>query len=436
MTQEKNPHNDIELKSDEVHEILTRPPHQLIRYGTGVISAVLALLIAGSFFFNYPDIVSGEVVITTENPPAWVTSRQTGYIKEIYVNNNTAVNQGQLLAVIDNPANTTHLLDLDTLLQSIHLDESQEAILPDTLLKINIAGGDVQNAYNEFVQAYINYRHFFSSNLIEQDKRAIMSRIHSRKNYLGTLKKQLEFKQNEFALSELNYNREKRLHQQKVVSDAQLEQALQLFLQTRQQHQQIQTNIAQEEVTSADLYASLQKLDVQFEKEKKQISAVLLATLRNLRTVIARWKQQYLLLAPHAGIVSFHHVWTEHQFVNEGDKVFAIISSNPGKMFARINAPLSGSGKLKEGQTVHIRVDGYPYLEFGMIRGKTANISLVPTGKAYQVEVDLPNPLVTTNHKQLAFSGELTGTALVITENRTLIERIFSPIRYLLSYSK
>ena len=40
--------NKIELRSNEVQEILSRPPRKLIRYGTSVICGILALLIAGS----------------------------------------------------------------------------------------------------------------------------------------------------------------------------------------------------------------------------------------------------------------------------------------------------------------------------------------------------------------------------------------------------
>lgn len=60
MNQENN---NIELRSREVQEILSRPPKKLVRYGTTVICVILAILIAGSFFFNYPDIISGDASI-------------------------------------------------------------------------------------------------------------------------------------------------------------------------------------------------------------------------------------------------------------------------------------------------------------------------------------------------------------------------------------
>ena len=102
--------DNIELRSDEVKDILTRPPHSLIRYGTTVICLILLLFFVGSFFFRYPDIIQGDVIVTTENPPAWIVAKATGRIKELYITDKSSVNQGDLIAVIDNPAITTDVI--------------------------------------------------------------------------------------------------------------------------------------------------------------------------------------------------------------------------------------------------------------------------------------------------------------------------------------
>lgn len=42
---------DIELRSEEVQEILTRPPHALVRWGITVFFGLLALFFIGGCFF-------------------------------------------------------------------------------------------------------------------------------------------------------------------------------------------------------------------------------------------------------------------------------------------------------------------------------------------------------------------------------------------------
>jgi hypothetical protein len=76
-------------------------------------------------------------------------------------------------------------------------------------------------------------------------------------------------------------------------------------------------------------------------------------------------------------------------------------------------------------------VAGYPYLEYGILQGRIRNVSLVTNNDFYTVEVDLYKGLHSTVNKELRFTGELTGTAEIITENRSLIERISTPVKYL-----
>lgn len=432
----ENNNNEIELRSNEVQEILTRPPHRLIRYGTGVICAVLAMLIASSFIFNFPDIVSGEVIITTENPPVWINAKSTGTIQEIFCTDNQSVSKGDILAIVENPANTQQMIFLETLLDTLKIDFEHFAQIPDTLFNIRLTGGIVQTSFNVFINAAIAHRNFHSSNLIQQDRDAVKSTITTRKNLLNNLKLLLANKEREFRLSESNYLRDKRLNQQLVISDHELEQAEQRFLNTKQELQQIRTNLAQEEVRSAELVAALEKLTVSYEREKLEMTATLSSSLRLLKSEIARWKQDFALVAPESGTVSFNQIWKENQNIKSGDKVFAIVSSNPGKLIARMDAPIKGSGKIRTGQTVNIRIDGYPHLEFGIIKGRIGSISLVSKNKNYQVEIEIPQELITTNNKTIDFAGELSGIADIITDNRTLIERIFSPMRYLITYSK
>jgi len=48
------------------------------------------------------------------------------------------------------------------------------------------------------------------------------------------------------------------------------------------------------------------------------------------------------------------------------------------RIIGKADIPSTGIGKVKSGQTVNIKLDNYPYMEFGMIKAKIKNISLVP----------------------------------------------------------
>ena len=78
----------IELRSEEIDEILGKAPNWIIRRGIMVIFFVLAILFVGSWFYKYPDVISTKVVITTENVPAILAAKSSGSISKIFVKEN------------------------------------------------------------------------------------------------------------------------------------------------------------------------------------------------------------------------------------------------------------------------------------------------------------------------------------------------------------
>lgn len=72
----------IELRSKEMQEILSRPPKWLIRYGIGIIFFVIAIILVGSYFIEYPDTIKGEVVLINKNQAKIIVPAQnSGKIK-------------------------------------------------------------------------------------------------------------------------------------------------------------------------------------------------------------------------------------------------------------------------------------------------------------------------------------------------------------------
>ena len=48
--------NDIELRSEEVQEVMGEIPSWIIRWGITLLTAVVLTLVIGSCFFRYPDV--------------------------------------------------------------------------------------------------------------------------------------------------------------------------------------------------------------------------------------------------------------------------------------------------------------------------------------------------------------------------------------------
>ncbi|GAB6123459.1 HlyD family efflux transporter periplasmic adaptor subunit [Dysgonomonas termitidis] len=241
----------------------------------------------------------------------------------------------------------------------------------------------------------------------------------------------MKLKENELTLARSAYKREESLYNRGVISKAELETAEQTYLNLQQSFHQLQTSIIHENVESVQMNESVKKLSLQHLQDKNQYYSELRSAYRELVTAIEAWKQTYLLISPINGTVTFNTFWQKDQFVESGDKVFAVISEQPGEIIGKTAIASFGYGKVKVGQVTNIKLNGYPYMEYGILKAKIRNISLVPTEDKYTVEVELTKGLMTTSGKILNFTGELSGQAEIITDDRSLGERLLSPLKYL-----
>jgi len=97
-----------------------------------------------------------------------------------------------------------------------------------------------------------------------------------------------------------------------------------------------------------------------------------------------------------------------------------------------IRLPIEGSGRVRVGQHVFIRLDNYPAGEFGKLSGLIAKISpgLVrdSLGTYYPVTVSLTNGLISDHNMDLSFFGDMPGTADIITRKITVFRRLVRPL--------
>jgi len=143
-----------------------------------------------------------------------------------------------------------------------------------------------------------------------------------------------------------------------------------------------------------------------------------------------------MLISPVSGIVTFTKFWSENQIVNKDEPVLSIVPLETGDYVGRINLKMSRSGKVKPGQEVNIKLSGYPYMEYGMVKGVVKSKSLVTSEDSYIIELILPSGLTTLYGKKLDFTQNMQGTAEIITEDLRLLQKIINPFRYLLSRNK
>ena len=91
-----------------------------------------------------------------------------------------------------------------------------------------------------------------------------------------------------------------------------------------------------------------------------------------------------------------------------------------------------GYGKIAVGQEVKMKLDNYPYQEYGQLTGTIVSISQISGKEGYFVQVKLSDGLTSTYNKTLSYKPDMAGTAEIITEDLRLLERIFNKFRQVL----
>lgn len=421
--------NGIELKCEEVQEILTRPPHALIRWGITVFFIVLALFLIGGCFFKYPDVISAPITITTEHPPVWIVARGSGKIKEVFHKDRDSVWTESVIAVLENPAKTEDVLRLKRELISFSLADS--SICARTFPE-GLALGSIQNAYASFLKNLTDFRNFLSLNLYEQKIEATRMELREYRNYIAHLNKQVEMEKEQVKIATTVHNRERLLFDKGLTAQSEYEEAKQTFLNVQQGQEQLMTSLSSARIREAQLQQDIIETQMEWNRETNTLNTALRTAYNELQVSIKDWELACLFVSPANGILSYGNVWQKNQNVNSGDKVFSIVAKEPGDIIGKIKLPSGGSGKVVVGQRVNISVTDYPYMEFGFLTGEVLSVSLVADDDGnYTVTVGLPQDLCTSYNRRLEFKGELSGTAEVMTDERSVTERLFNPLRSL-----
>ena len=426
---EKQEEKDIELRCEEVQEILTRPPHALVRWGITVFFSVLALFFISGCFFKYPDVVSAQITVTTEHPPVWIVARGSGKIKEVYGKDRERIEAGKIIAVLENPAETEDVLLLEEALQDFCLTDS---CVHGILFPEHLALGSIQAVYATFTKSLTDYRNFLSLDLYEQKIEATCKELQEYRNYIKHLNRQAELDKEQVRIAETVHSREKKLFGEGLTAQSDYEEAKQVFLNRQQGQEQMMTSLSSAKIQEAQLQQNILETRMEQSREANSLGTALKAAYNELQVSIEDWKMTYLFISPAGGILSYNNVWQKNQNVNSGDKVFSIVASQTGDSIGKIKLPVNGAGKVKPGQRVNISVTGYPYMEFGFLTGTVVSVSLLTDSDSmYTVTVSLPQDLCTSYGKVLNFNGELTGIAEVMTDERSVTGRLLEPLRYL-----
>lgn len=421
---------NLELRSESVQDILTRPPNWMIMWGNTAILLCLSLVLIMSCFIKYPEFIAAPILITSKNPPEKIVARTSSKIEKIFIKNGDKVLKDEILMVLQSSANFRDVLKLREMVDSFE----QTNILNFPIHKVSTFKlGDLQIDYNNFANALQDQSLYFRFQPYAPESLAINQSLEEIKDRILTQKQQQKLEQAKFQLSKKNYERSQDLFEKGIIASSELEREKINFLQAQQDLENNNILLSQSEESIYNLEKTKSGLSISSEKDRINYSSQTLQLFEQLRKSLKQWEQAYLIVSSIKGVVSFQQFWGENQFLQNGEAILSILPEVKEGIVGRMFVPSINSGKIEKGQKVLLKLDNFQYQEYGIVKGQVQNISLTPNKDGnYYVNIVLPEDLKTSYNKILPFNKELRGTAEIVTKDLRLIERLFYKFKELL----
>jgi len=424
-------------RSEEIVDIVDRMPMTFGRWVAIAVVVFSALLLFFGWIIKYPETVTGRIQINSSNPSVKLVANTSGNIHLMSYKAQDEVSAGAYIAVIDNSAVTEDVQKIAELIQSFNpieeLRPGVESKFPD---KVSL--GDLDLKYYSFLSALKTNCDYLKDNVYKKQKASLLDDIRWKKGLLDESGKLLAIDKQKLDISRKWYDKYASLNKNEVVTyEYEVDQSATNYLSTKQDEENLNKEIVSDQMQITSDQDQLNQLSVEQKEKERQNRLDLLSGYHDLRDNLKLWEQKYVLKAPFDGKVEFLKFLSENQFVQAGDELFGIVPKE-NTIFGQVLLPVGGAGKVKVGSRVIVKLDNYPYTEFGSIEGAVGSISLLAQPQktdqsvveTYLLKVNLPNGLTTNYGEKLDFRYEIGGTADIVVKERRLIERLFDNLKY------
>jgi multidrug resistance efflux pump len=428
MPQDNQQNREVEIRSEEVQEILSHVPNWIIRWGISLIFGIIILFLFLAWLIKYPDVMKGTTTLTTVEPPIKLVAKSAGEIELFQYRENTDLKRGQVIATIKSTLSDSSRAFLTIELANIRKAYYSNSLEKLQLMPTSLVFGDLQSTISALTTSIKNYQYLMNEDNTAFNIANVTKQISNQKMLQQFIKKQLNGSYKLLKNAENKFKSDKTLYEKGVISQSE-------FFERERNHETAMNEINNLEksnistaITITDLEKQLNDLKFTFEQKRKTLLLEIETRLSTIENSLLTWTRTYQLIAPINGKLSYLLPISENQHVESGKELFVIIPSNQSYV-AQLKMPKGGYGKVKTGQKVMLKIDNFPSHEYGQLVGKVESVSLIANEENYLVKVKLTNGLKTTYGKELNYTPEMSGAAEIITEDLRITDRIFNQFK-------
>ncbi len=393
------------------------------------IFTFIVIVVVISALIKYPEKIGGNAFIVSGTQVNNVYSPNNGEII-IAIEENKQINEGDLLALINNPTNYTDLIKLKTQLESFDIyDDNIENSISNFNFEKDLKLGEIEKFYYNFLLSLLDYQNIVDIDITSQKINNLNDMINRNIEKLRISESAKEIFDKKDKVIQKSYTIDSSLFAiDAIVKDKMNESELNI-LNSKEKELSLYRSNKELIHNNEELKGRVQLL----KKEKKEIESSVLFTLKKsffeLKTAIDFWEYNYTIKAPISGKVEFYQPFLNStQYVKKNTPLF-ILLPKVDSLYARGVMSADGYGKIKTLDTIFIKLKDYPYVEYGELEGIVSNKSKVYHDSIYYINIKLPHGLKTNYDKDIEFSYNMAGEIEYYTNKRSILQRIFSEVQ-------
>jgi multidrug efflux pump subunit AcrA (membrane-fusion protein) len=421
--EEENP--DIRY-SDETIEIMSDPPNWIMRWGISVYFLALGILLVISSIIKYPELVNAQLRITTANAAKAIIPKVTGKAFKILVKENQVVKKDQPLIFLESTGDHQEVLNLIRKLKSLQaLKAASVTALKEILVDQSVHKyGELQLYVEIFSKNYLSYLATLDNGLNRRRKSIIKNELYHLEEHEKLLIKQKELLLKDLKIAEDDYLMHQKLTKDQAETAAELRVSESNLLTKRNSLLQLDRNM----LTERNTYMEKEREGLEINNELTEQRIKFTEALNSLISQAEDWKNRFILSAPNTGKVNFVDQIQENKILEEG-KVALYINPHDKEYLGEIAIGQHDIGRIRPNMDVIIKLQGYPFEEYGVVKGLINNISNVPREDgSFLAMVRITGVENNSNNSQVELKEGMLADAQIITRNVSVFKRITNRI--------
>jgi multidrug efflux pump subunit AcrA (membrane-fusion protein) len=420
---------DINKRSEEVQDIVDRMPTDWTTWVTVIMTVIVAVMTFLSIVIKYPDTVSGQVTLTAVQAPIRLVSGAAGRL-HLLKQDKDIVGKGEIIAYIESGAQLKDVLTVEKI-SGLHAELDICVQLPRHLIL-----GDLSASYNNFVLAYEQLDQLRHTGLYRNMRKSLAEQIRVDKGLVTNLNAELLIKDDILRNVRTRLGKDSLLQRNGALSEEDLTSQRNSYLSQKEANVNLCSSKISKQSEIRQNRVEMAKTDMEEAEKIRDAYFSMTTSLNKLASDIKQWKEKYLFVSTISGRLEYLGFWRENSFVQSTQEVFSVLPVH-NRICGEAYVPINGAGKIRPGQEVNIKLNDYPYNEYGLIKGRVKDISEISNHitttngdvETYRVRISLPYGAVTNFGRRLKLKFEAKGTADVITKKKRLIQRLFDNLK-------